>query len=249
MFDQDLLKGQVALVVGGSSETGPFIVEALAAAGADVALTYHEQADAAEAVVKKVTTLGRKAKAFAFDLLDGQAVRALPKDVAGEMGRLDILVLCAGTGGFGDVRELDEAAWDWAMAGNVKAPFFLARNAALIMEKQKTGGRIVTFSATSALKYGHAFYGLAKAAVIQMTRFLAHTFAPKVTVNCLVPGLIDLESTEAKMRTERAENSPLKRVVTPRELGQLCVVLCSPACASVTGEAILADGGFWLKHF
>ena len=65
----------------------------------------------------------------------------------------------------------------------------------------------------------------------------------------LIPGLIDLEETDQKLRNERAQNSPLHRIVTPAELGLLCVALCSPAFASVTGEALLADAGFWLKHF
>jgi len=249
MFDKELLKGKSVLLVGGSTESGPAVANAFADVGADVFLTYHEHADAAEQVVGALTAKGVKAVSEQFDLLDAQAVASLPRKAADAMGRLDALVLCAGAGGFGDVRELDQETWEWAMDGNVKASFFLARNAALIMEKQETGGRIVTFSATSALKYGHAFYGLAKAAVIQMTRFLAHTFAPRVTVNCIVPGLIDLESTDGKLRADRAENSPLKRIVTPEELGRLCVMFCSPACDSVTGESLLADAGFWLKHF
>jgi len=248
MFDKELLKGKVALVVGGSTGTGPEIARAFAEVSADVAVTYHEHADEADAVVRTIEGKGLKSKAYQFDLLDGQAVRTLPKQVADDLGRLDILVLCAGAGGFGDVKELDEETWDWAMNGNVRASFFLARNAALVMETGD-GGRIVTFSATSALKYGHAFYGLSKAAVIQMTRFLAHTFAPKVTVNCLIPGLIDLEEAEANLRTERAKNSPLQRIVAPRELAQLCVMMCSPAFDSVTGESLIADAGFWLKHF
>jgi len=248
MFDKELLKGKVALVVGGSTGTGPEIARAFAEVSASVAITYHEHPEEAEKVVRTVEGKGLKAKAYRFDLLDSQAVRTLPKQVADDLGRLDFLVLCAGAGGFGDVKELDEETWDWAMNGNAKASFFLARNAALVMEKGD-GGCIITFSATSALKYGHAFYGLAKAGVIQMTRFLAHTFAPKVTVNCLVPGLIDLETTETNLRAERAKNSPLQRIVTPRELALLCVTMCSPAFDSVTGEALIADAGFWLKHF
>ncbi len=115
------------------------------------------------------------------------------------------------------------------------------------MEKHD-GGTIVNVSATSSLKYSHSAFGLVKACVNEMTRFLAYTFAPRVRIINLIPGMIDIEEVAAESRKTRAEESPLKSIVTPEELGLLIVASASPAFRNVTGESLLTDGGFWLLH-
>ena len=112
--------------------------------------------------------------------------------------------------------------------------------------KQAGRGRIVIFSATSCHKFSHASYGLAKASVNQMTRFLAFELAPEVTVNTIVPGLIDLETTDADARRTRAQATPLGRIVTPDDLAAMCLTIAGPAFDTVTGQEIYMDGGFYL---
>ena len=114
--------------------------------------------------------------------------------------------------------------------------------------EQNGGGLIVNISATSRTKYSHSVYGLAKACVISMTRFLAYAYAPRVRVLSITPGMIDIREVDAEMRKTRAENSPLQRIITPEEIGLLVVAAASPAFQSVTGEDLISDGGFWLLH-
>ena len=215
--------------------------------GADVALTYLTRADLADKVASDIEASGVRAKAYRFDLLEFETIKRLVETVASDFGRLDFFVNCAATRTSPPARDLDFGAWDHCTDGNVKACFFLARDAALVMEAGD-GGSIVNFSATSALKYSHSVCGLAKASVVQMTRFLAATFAPKVRVNCIVPGLIDNPECDREKRKQRAANTPLGRIVNARDLALMCVAMCSPLFETVTGEAVIMDGGFWLKH-
>ncbi len=248
MFTSDLLADKVVLVTGGSTETGPTIARTFGEVGASVALTYLTRADLAGTVVSEIAAGGVRARAYQFDLLKFETIKKLVGDVASDFGRLDYLINCAATRTSPPVRELDFPSWDYCVDGNVKACFFLARDAALLMEAGE-GGAIVNFSATSAMKYTHSAYGIAKASVIHMTRFLASTFAPKVRVNCIIPGLINNPEYDANQRTQRAEATPLGRIVEARDLALMCVAMCSPLFDAVTGEAVIMDGGFWLKHF
>jgi len=248
MFPRDLLKNKVVLVTGASSETGPTIARTFSEVGADVALTYLTRADSARQVVADIEANGVRSRGYQFDLLNFSTIKGLVQNVASDFGRLDFLISCAATRLSPPVRDLDFASWDHCTDGNVKACFFLAREAAVVMEGAD-GGAIVNFSATSAMKYGHSVYGIAKATVIHMTRFLALTFAPKVRINCIIPGLIDNPEYDVEKRRERAMATPLGRIVSARDLALMCVAMCSPLFETVTGESVIMDGGFWLKHF
>jgi NAD(P)-dependent dehydrogenase (short-subunit alcohol dehydrogenase family) len=247
MFSTDLFQGQVALVTGASSETGPTIARTFGEVGADVALTYLTRTEAAGKVVSEVQAHGVQSKAYQFDLLALDTIQPLVEAVVGDFGRLDFLINCAATRFSPPVKDLDFSDWDNCVDGNLKACFFLARNAARAMEAGN-GGAIVNFSATSAMKYSHSVYGLAKAAVISMTRFLAASYAPRVRVNCIIPGLIDNPEYNAEGRKSRAANTPLGRIVNAKDLALMCAAMCSPLFETVTGEAVIMDGGFWLKH-
>jgi enoyl-[acyl-carrier protein] reductase III len=240
--------GGVALVAGASSETGPQLCETLAEQGFHVALTYLRNREAGEALASRCRSRGVRSAAYQYDLLRVGEAGALASAVARDFGRIDVLVNLGGPAPvFSDFRAITEAEYDLMMDAHVKGYFFLAREAARRME-EAGGGVIVNISATSSTKYSHGAYGLAKACVNDMTRFLAHSFAPRVRVMTIVPGMIDIDETDRKLRQDRAAGSPLRRIVTPRELGQLVAAVCSEAFQSVTGESILADGGFWLLH-
>ncbi len=242
------LEQKVALVVGGASETGPRLCEALAGFGAHVALTYLGREREARLVAERCRGLGVHSEAYQFDLLNTAGAASLVARVVASFGGLDLLVNLGGPAPvFTDFRQITEREYDLMMDAHVKGYFFLAREAGRRMEKA-TGGVIVNVSATSSVKYSHGAYGLAKACVNEMTRFLAYSFAPLVRVFTVIPGLIDLEETDPALRRDRAAKSPLGRIVTPGELGELIEAMSSPAFQTVTGESIVADGGFWLLH-
>jgi NAD(P)-dependent dehydrogenase (short-subunit alcohol dehydrogenase family) len=248
MFEKDLLKGKTAFVVGGSSESGPAVCSTLAAFGADVAVAYKSNRSSAEEVADGCRALGRRTAVLPLKLEDTETLGEAIRRVVDALGRLDILVNLGGPPPvFTDFRSLSGSEFDLMMNTHFKGCFFLAREAAGWMEKHG-GGVVVNISATSSMKYSHSAYGLAKACVNAMTRFLAHSYAPTVRVVSITPGMIDIKEVDEQMRKTRAENSPLGTIVTPEEIGLLVVAAASPAFKNVTGENLIADGGFWLLH-
>lgn len=248
MFRKDLLKNKAALVIGGSSESGPVVCRTLACYGADIAVTFREKEDKAAQVAASCREQGAKTAVFQFELSEPASFPRLISDAVNSLGRLDILVNLGGPPPvYTDFRQLSIEDFDLMMDTHFKGYFFLAREAANWMEKHG-GGLVINVSATSSLKYSHAAYGLAKACINEMTRFLAHTYAPSVRVLTVIPGMIDIPEVDRELRKTRAEDSPLKTIVTPEEIGQLVVAAASPAFKNVTGESIISDGGFWLLH-
>jgi 3-oxoacyl-[acyl-carrier protein] reductase len=248
MFEKELLKEKVALIVGGSSESGPSVCSTLASFGADVAVTYRSNRQGAEEVADRCRTHGVKTALFHLELSEPETFPDLITKAIDNLGGLDILVNLGGPPPvFADFRSLTNSDFDLMMNTHFKGYFFLAREAANYMEKHN-GGLIVNISATSSMKYSHSVYGLAKACVNEMTRFLAYAYAPRVRVLSIVPGMIDIKEVDPDLRKKRAESSPLKRIVKPEEIGLLVVAAASPAFQSVTGENLISDGGFWLLH-
>lgn len=236
------------LITGASNETGPFVARAFARGGAALALTYHSDKAAADRVADQCRKDGAaSAELFQLDLLDNAQCTGFVEKVVGKLGSLDVLVALAAAGpSYTPLAEVDERTFTAAIQGQLTGNFFICRDAGVAM-KRSGGGRIILFSATSSHKFSHASYGLAKAAVNQLTRFLAFELAPEVTVNTIVPGLIDLQSTDADVRRKRAANSPLQRIVTPAELAAMCVTMASPVFDTVTGTELYMDGGYYLK--
>lgn len=248
MFDKELLSKKVALVVGGSSESGPAVCSTLANYGAEVAITYKSNRPGAEQVAERCRAHGSKTAIFQFDLSETKSFPGLIGETVNSLGGFDILVNLGGPPPvYTDLRSLSISEFDLMMDTHFKGYFFLAREAANWMEKHE-GGLVVNVSATSSMKYSHSAYGLAKACVNDMSRFLAFTYAPKVRILSIIPGMIDIREVEAELRKTRADDSPLKRIITPEEIGLLVVAAASPAFRSVTGESLISDGGFWLLH-
>jgi NAD(P)-dependent dehydrogenase (short-subunit alcohol dehydrogenase family) len=248
MFDKELLRKKVALVVGGSSESGPAVCSTLAKYGAEVAITYNSNRAGAEQVAERCRAHGSNTAIFQFNLSETESFPDLIHTTVNSLRGFDILVNLGGPPPvYTDLRSLSISEFDLMMDTHFKGYFFLAREAASWMEKHD-GGLVVNLSATSSMKYSHSAYGLAKACVNDMSRFLALAYAPKVRILSIIPGMIDIQEVEADLRITRADDSPLKRIITPEEIGLLVVAAASPAFRSVTGESLISDGGFWLLH-
>src|SRR4029079_1244092 len=122
------------------------------------------------------------------------------------------------------------AAWDQVMAVNLKAPYLLAQKVAPAMERLGWG-RVVDLGAPSGFVRTHSVYGLAKAALLHLTESLALELAPAITVNAVVPSQIASPRTD-KMPLYKAAaiaGTPLKRLVTQREIADMVALVCSPA--------------------
>jgi NAD(P)-dependent dehydrogenase (short-subunit alcohol dehydrogenase family) len=238
---------RVALVTGGSRGIGAAIVRRLAADGVEVAFTYTTNAGAADQAVTQVFEAGGRAKAYAADAGDTDAIQDVVRRVVADFGRLDILVANAGIMVGGHPEDVTVDAFDRLMAVNVRGVFFAATAAAQVMSE---GGRIVSIGSCLAERSagpGTTAYTLSKAALVGMTRGLAHDFAPRdITVNLVHPGPTDTDMNPAT--SERAARQRTKialgRYGTADEIASAVAYLVSPAASFVSGATLAVDGGF-----
>lgn len=251
------LEGKVALVTGGARGIGRGIAEALARAGADVALAdLGERAGSwaydlsgkseLEASARAVGELGVRALPVVCDVTDAAQVSATVAQVTGELGRLDVLVNNAGLVMFGAIAEFDEADWDRLMAVNLKGVFLMAR--AAIPALTQSQGAMINI-ASIAGKRGYPTMGAycaSKFAVVGLTQALSGELGPAgVRVNAICPGLLATkmwdylgnESMEQMVQTR----TPLQRAQTPEDIGAAAVYLAT--APNVSGVALNVAGG------
>ena len=193
------LDGKVALVTGGGTGLGREISLAFARAGCDLAINHpgfdDTSRDGSEATAEEIRGLGRRALAVAADVSKDAQVRAMASTVERELGRLDVLVNCAGYTVFvpmADLEAMHEDDWDRIQAVNTKGPFFCARAVAPIMQRQGAG-RIVSVTSLSGIRVGGSSlaYAVSKAGHQMLMRCLATVLGPEITVNAIAPGVMD----------------------------------------------------------
>lgn len=242
------LAERVALVTGGSRGIGAATAQLLARAGADVMLTYRTRAAEADAVAARIGADGRRALTVGGDLADAAVVDRLVEQVRAEFGRLDILVLNAGTWPAEPVLlgGLSPQRWRETLTTNLDAAFLTVR---ALLPLLSDGGTIV-FVASTAAQRGEAFhadYAAAKGAIISLTKSLAIEYAPRLTVNCVAPGWVDTEMVAAIMtgdgRAAAEAGIPLGRLATAQDVAGPILFLCSPLARHITGEVLNVNGG------
>lgn len=251
VFDSFRLDGRVALVTGGSKGLGRSMAEALAEAGADVAICSRngEESEAAAKVIEVVT--GCKVKGFACDVTSRNSVLELARQCEAEFGKVDILLNNAGVNVRKPTLELTEADWDSVIDISLKGSFFCSQAFMPGMMERKWGrivmlGSIMSFVAIP----GRAAYASSKSALLGLTHALALEGATSgVTVNCLCPGPFETPMNKVLMNDPVAYQAflakiPLGRWGQPDELGGAIVFLCSPASAYMTGTTLTIDGGW-----
>ncbi|SOB79425.1 NAD(P)-dependent dehydrogenase, short-chain alcohol dehydrogenase family [Streptomyces sp. 1331.2] len=242
-----VLDGKVALVTGGSRGIGAAIALRLAEDGAEVALTYHGEAQRAEEVVAKITAMGRQGWAVRADSADPQAVLGVVAAVAERFGRLDVLVNNAGVGVLGPIGELAAADVDRVLEVNVRAPFLFAQAASAHLAD---GGRIVTIGSCIAKRVafpGATLYATSKAALIGLTKALARELGPRgITANVVHPGPIDTDMNPAEGPAAEFQSglTALGRFGTGAEVAAAVAYLAGEDGRYVTGTELAVDGGF-----
>ncbi len=243
------LKGKRTLVTGASRGIGKGIALAFAAAGADVAVGYRREKDAAEAVVKEIEARGRRAAAFAADVRDADAVRAMVEGARDALGGLDVVVANAGVPTrFQPLHEVEPGYWDRVIQIDLYGVFHTLHAALPILREQRSGV-LLTVSSIGADACGAngGPYVAAKAAVNALTKVAARENAAfGVRCNVIAPGLIATDMGEGLLEAHGeaiVKSIPLGRMGTPEEIGEMAVYLASDDAAWITGQIFRIDGG------
>ncbi len=233
------LTGKTILVTGAAKRIGRGIALRLAAEGARVAIHY----DRSEPEARRTAEACGGAPLFRANLESVAEIERMFAEVEQRLGRLDGLVNNAARFTRFDPLAITEKDWDFIHSVNLKAVFFCCQQAARLMQKNETGGRIVNISSLGGIRpwAEHAHYCASKAGVIMLTRALAKAFAPAITVNSVAPGVIPFEDIDERGKRMIA-NTPALRGGTPDEIAD-AVLYFLKASNFVTGQILAIDGG------
>ncbi|MCK9486753.1 MAG: SDR family oxidoreductase [Dehalococcoidia bacterium] len=251
------LDGRVALVTGGSRGIGRGICLRLAEDGADIAINYHSNADAAREVAEEVRALGRRAETFPADVAVEDDCGRLAAAALEAFGKVDILVNNAGIGatavGRPHVAEAEPEAFYQLMAAHAFGPFYLSRALVPQMREQPRGD-VVMISSVAAQGYGPTggTYSAAKSAM----EALAHTLAKEerqhnIHVNVVAPGLVETDMGLALVKFTRGVQSmreldqgqPFGRVGQPVDIAAAVAFFCGPRSSYITNQRLTVSGG------
>jgi NAD(P)-dependent dehydrogenase (short-subunit alcohol dehydrogenase family) len=245
------LAGRKALVTGGSRGIGRAIALAYAAAGADVAIGYRREADAARAVVQEIEAAGRRGAAFAADVREYEPVKAMVEGARDALGGLDVVVANAGVPTrFQPLHEVEVGYWKRVLAIDLDGVFHTVHAALPVLRAQGSGVLLTVSSiAADACAPNGGPYVAAKAAVNALTTVVARENARAgVRANVIAPGLIQTDIADGMFEEHGdalVRAIPLGRIGTADEVAQLAVYLASDAAAWITGKVFRIDGGQW----
>ncbi len=242
------LKGKVALVTGASRGIGRAIALRLAQAGADIALIYASNGQAAQEAAGQVEALGVRALALRADVSDFAQAQAAYAQVKEALGAPDILVNNAGITRDGLAMRMSQADFDRVVQVNLNGAFYLTR-AALPDFVRRRSGRIINITSVSGLdgNPGQANYAASKAGLVGLTKALAREVASRgITVNAVAPGFVDTDMTAAMNPDTLAQALklvPMGRAAQPQEIAGAVAFLAGPDAGYITGQVLRVDGG------
>ena len=255
------LKGQVALVTGGSSGIGAASAKALAQVGAAVAINYHSNAESAEQLAAEIRAAGGQAIAIGADVGDEEAVQRMFDETIDAFGRLDILV--ANSGLQRDASAVDMSLEDWnkVIKTNLTGQFLCARSAIRLFLAQgvdpalsRAAGKIIHMSSVHEVIpwAGHVNYAASKGGVSMMMKSLAQEVAGnRIRINSIAPGAVATAINEQATGTQEGREAlleliPYKRVGDVEDIGNAVVWLASDLSDYVVGTTLFVDGGMCL---
>lgn len=244
------LAGRVAVVTGGTSGIGRAIVNGLADAGADVVATSRRPAQVEEAAAD-VEARGRRTVRVPSDVTDRASLEAARDEIVTTLGRVDILINCAGRTKRQPTLDMAEADWQAILDTNLLGTLRACQVFGRPMLEQGSG-RIVNIASLSSFValFEVAAYSASKAAVASLTKSLALEWGPRgVNVNAIAPGVFPTELNRSLLEgtgrgREFIARTPLRRFGRVEELAGAAVFLASDAASFVNGEVLVVDGGF-----
>lgn len=242
------LTNKCALVTGASRGIGRAVAVALAKAGADVAINYAGNAEAAKQTEELCAAYGVNTLVIKADVANAEECKAMMEQVKAHFGKLDILVNNAGITKDKLMIGMDESDFMEVINTNLKGSFLCMQLASKLMMKQRYG-RIINMSSVVGLhgNAGQVNYAASKAGVIGMTKAAAKELASRnITVNAVAPGMIETDMTAVipeKAKEAMMETIPAGRAGKTEEIADSVVFLASDKAAYITGQVISVDGG------
>jgi NAD(P)-dependent dehydrogenase (short-subunit alcohol dehydrogenase family) len=247
LFD---VEGKVVLVTGGSRGIGEMIARGFVDAGAKVYIS-SRKAEVGDALAKELSELG-SCTSLPADLSTEVECQRLANEISAREDHLDVLVNNAGAVWGAPFEEYDEKAWERVLSLNVKGVFHVTKFMRPLLDAKGTAqspSRVINIGSIDGLRVPAMdtfAYSASKAAVHQLTRHLAKTLAPKITVNAIAPGPFPSKMMAATLDAfgdEIAKAAPMKRIGQASDMAGAAIFLASPAASYITGVVLPVDGG------
>lgn len=241
-----MLNGKIAVVTGGSRGIGAAIARKLASLGADIAIVYAGNGEAAEAVCADCRALGVRARAWQCDVSSFEAAKKTVGEIKAEFGTVNILVNNAGITRDGLVAMMKEKDFDDVIGTNLKGAFNMIRHCSPLFIRNR-GGRIINISSVAGVmgNAGQANYSASKAGLIGLTKSVARELAGKgITCNAIAPGFIKTDMTrDFDDSNPLVAGIPLGRMGSADDIAETAAFLAGDGAGYITGEVIRVDGG------
>ena len=256
LFDAANLRGQVAIVTGGSSGIGRAVALELARCGTHVAFCFldtgaQSRLDAQEAA-RRIRAMEVKVFFRSCDVRDSKEVKSFVDDVQEELGGVQILVNNAGIGADGALWRLGDHEWEAVLRTNLDGAFYFTRAIAPLMRAQEHG-KIVNITSVHGTRseFGISNYASSKAGLIGLTQSTAVELGSRnINVNAVAPGYIRTtrltDGVPSEILDRARERAVLGRLGDPQDVAGVVLFLCSESARHITGAVIPVDGGYLL---
>jgi 3-oxoacyl-[acyl-carrier protein] reductase len=256
VLDSSNLRGQVAIVTGGSSGIGRAVALVLAQGGMHVGFCFLDDGASSRVAAQEVANELRQAEARVYfracDVRDSSDVRAFVSEVHDELGAIHVLVNNAGIGRDGALWRMQDHEWEAVLRTNLDGAFFFTRAVAPHMRAQEYG-KIVNITSVHGLRseFGLANYASSKAGLIGLTRSAAVELGSRnINVNAVAPGYIRTtrltDGVPSEILDRARERSALGRLGDPHDVAAVVLFLVSESARHITGVVIPVDGGYLL---
>jgi enoyl-[acyl-carrier protein] reductase III len=247
--------GKVALVTGSGRGIGKAIALKFAQNGADIVVNYVRNKVQAEETSAKIIAMDRKAIIVHADISKIDSIGKLFRQIEEQFGGLDYFISNAASGSNKPGMQQQPGGWDYTMNTNARAFLFAAQCAAPLMDKRKGGVMLaITSPGSQRVLPDYIAVGASKAALESLVRYLAVELAARnIVVNAISPGMVLTDAlryfqamSDDKMPQKTVAATPAGRLVTPEDIANLAIFLCSPEAAMIRGQVIVIDGGITL---